>query len=342
MLLLATISVANGCTDHADSPDESRRTRSLATTRSGDFNELVRDDGSGMVHAAAVPAVVSQNEPPDAHDKRLAESQTVKVTARNPNEEVLAILDGQDPGEWVNMTVTLDEPPGDWDYFASLQDNDSARATFIEERKATLARLQEPLVSWLTSRCGAPAIRLWLVNQVQTKVPAGLAREILARPGVRGLSLSAKTVPGTAWDGSHSQDGTRLTQFYNAQLDGRAGNRVSSTGNIRVGIMEAAMLNRDHLGWRDSLNGPTRIVSVKDCGGASCVSQGTSGIGDPLDPHGTRVTWVAAGSIQQGQDNFFPGSNTLDQRRRSGHLAESDIYFYTGDTTGMSVGSTRP
>ncbi|MCU0694305.1 MAG: formylglycine-generating enzyme family protein [Polyangiaceae bacterium] len=78
------------------------------------------------------------------------------------------------------------------------------------------------------------------------------------------------------------------------------------------------MLNRDHVGWRDSLNGPTRIVSVKDCGGASCVSQGTSGSGDPTDGHGTRVTWCSDRSASPDeqdtgtQDAGTPDTGTPD------------------------------
>ncbi len=324
-LLLGAVALA-GCAEPERSLDHSWS--GVGTSASSLEQTTIRvqilDDGSGPYHAEAVAAATLEEGPAS-----VVSSPSTPSEPLDPNEEVLREADallGEAP---VELTVTLQDPPADWQSFAGMREDDVARHQFIEDRRILLQDAQRPLTEWLAAQGYSPS-SLWLVNQVQVTVPARLVRLIYERPDVVGISASAKVVPSAEWDGYFSQYNTLLSQLQAVYVDGRMGNRTNGTDRIRIGIMEAAMLNRDHLGWKDWQNGPTRIASVKDCGGTSCISTSTSGGSNTEDSHGTLVTWVAAGSIQGGQDATFPGVNTVDQRRRSGHLPESIIYFYTG------------
>ena len=326
--MVASIGIVYACGDQSETTNPVRK---VAAAVEGDaHNLLVLDDGSGMVHAEPAPAMLRVGAAPPAFGKTPPKVGQHRPM-RDPMQEVLDRVAKLPPQELVQLTVTLQEPPVDWEQFAELREDEPARADFVDNRRAQLDVLQEPLLSWLEAK-GLKGRGLWLVNQVQTTVPASLVPDVAAFPKVIGISLAAKTIPGVEWDGSHSKDGTMLTSFRLAGLDGRSGNR-STSGSIRIGIMEAAMFNRNHAGWDDWHNGPSRIQAVKTCNQYGCTSLPTTGPGQTVpaqDNHGTLVTWVAAGSIEQHQDPAFPSSYTLDQRRRSGHLPEAEIYFYSG------------
>jgi len=90
------------------------------------------------------------------------------------------------------------------------------------------------------------------------------------------------------------------------------------------------MLNYQHLGWRKCGQSwcTSRLVKRKDCSQFPCIDAAAPPAAD--DPHGTIVSYIAAGGIEDGQDSAYPGSSTTAQIERSGHLPNASVYFYTG------------
>ncbi|MCC6900735.1 MAG: hypothetical protein IT377_17275 [Polyangiaceae bacterium] len=285
------------------------------------------DVGAGPL-SAAFPASISTLEKPAWLAEKLANqaASPVRAPALSAKASVLEALAAKSPLEAVSVTVTLEGNEVDWDLFKKVADDDSARLAFINQRRTDLVAAQKPLVDWLLARGASAVESFWSTNQLSATIPAGLAPELATQKGVTELSLPTTFVEGVSYSGSQSKNGTLLTDFYAVSIDGRAGSR-SGGGDIRIGIYEpASIVNRDHVGWRDWAGGPSRIQIVRDCTQTSCPSTSAT----TTNNHGTLVTWAAAGSIEQGQDSAYPGTDTVAQRERSGHLKEAAIYFYKG------------
>jgi hypothetical protein len=184
------------------------------------------------------------------------------------------------------------------------------------------------LAPWLAS-IGATAIeRSKVVDDVRAEIPAERIEELLARPELRRVAAAASARPTASWSGLRMQDALGSVRLRAVGLDGGHGGRTA--GGLKIGIVEvAADLGNwpvaDHPGW----NG--RLVAVRDCRFAGCP------VATPLPvpstdtfstTHGTAVAWVAAGSIEGGQDPAFPGQATSEQRARSGHLGAATLVFY--------------
>lgn len=134
----------------------------------------------------------------------------------------------------------------------------------------------------------------------------------------------------TGYDGVASRTATRIQFMLDAGFDGGNGNRLEPSQPVRVGVFEAGMPNHDHVGWRDcgSPFCASRVLAKKNCEVLPCL-ESTAGPAT-TGPHGTIVAYIAAGSIEANQDPSYPGWQTDAQRRRSGHLPEARLVFYTG------------
>ncbi|MCL2823110.1 MAG: S8 family serine peptidase [Polyangiaceae bacterium] len=266
-----------------------------------------------------------------------------RIEAVDANAEVLRSVEALPADELVSLTVTMEDVATDWQYFVAYRDDDDARHHFAENRQILLDIAQLPIREWLWDR-GYETTGYWLANQIHTVVPASMVPEILERDGVIGISLDAQGFE--AGNGLYSTDGTLASAFHAASRDGRQGNRLDGK-TIRVGVVERVRLNRDHKGWLGPrfLNTQlrfSRLAKHWDCSYAPCVAESLSGLGDSeYDNHGTMVTSVATGSIEDGQDSAFPGSYTEAQRKRSGHLPRSAIYYYWSSRESQADGSRR-
>jgi hypothetical protein len=129
-----------------------------------------------------------------------------------------------------------------------------------------------------------------------------------------------------------------LTEFLDYGVDafgGDTGSLLSSTAPVRIAIIEAQIspeegtfnrLAADHVGFTES--GTSRILAVKDCSNTICTAASTLPTGAT---HGTRVSWIAAGSIMEGQDPAYPSylpSTILARRQRSGVARDTKVLYY--------------
>ena len=289
---------------------------------------LLRDDGLGTYSAKPPAANKNPEGARPSAEKAQWEAAQARVPAPAPNSAVLAELRERWPDELVSVTVNLSPVEADWSAYKALVD-DPSRQAFADARASALAPMQEPVVEWFARHDAKDVESFWAFNQVRGTVAAKVAAELLSIPNVVSIHLPAPLTPGVAYDGVYSRVGTRLWSFFTNGLDGSGGNRTYSGNRVRIGVFEAAMLNRNHVGWQYNGGGWSRLTHVKDCAQVGCPATGAPA--DPSDSHGTRVTQLAAGSIEGGQDPSFPGTGTYEQIRRSGHSNGSEIYFYTGN-----------
>ena len=202
------------------------------------------------------------------------------------------------------------------------------RSLALPRSRLSLTVAPATLAPWLAS-IGATAIeRSTTVDDVRAEVPAERVEELLARPELLRVAAAAKARPTAAWSGLQMQDALGSARLRALGLDGRHGGRTA--GGIKIGIVEVQAERgnwpvSDHPGWGG------RLLAVRDCGLEGCpvvTPMQTPAMDLRHTTHGTAVAWVAAGSIEAGQDRAFPGEATEDQRMRSGHLGAASLVFY--------------
>jgi hypothetical protein len=237
------------------------------------------------------------------------------------------------PGELMRIVVELEEIVLDGDAFQRA--NDLARAELVAARRRTINAAQASATRELQALGAEDPDPMWLTNQVALTVPARLVAAIAHRPDVVSVSLDSTEGGGGSYHGEDIKDATRTDNLIGAGFLGQLGSR--SGGAQRIGFIDwqtdetrtctgnCNWPGRTHVGWRDSVNGPSRLIAIDDCRSGTCWA---STNGATTLTHATLVAWVALGSIEQGQDTNFPGTNTLDQRRRSGQAREAQGYYY--------------
>lgn len=205
-------------------------------------------------------------------------------------------------------------------------------------RRASLLRPAQKRVEKLISNLGGKSHRrTWLVPGVNIEIPAQAVEDLIKLIGT--TDIIAINPPGTgknqAYRGEEITVGTLSQQLESANYYGESGGRVSSgSNNIKIGIAEAGgNFNCSHVGWKDWAGGTSRIIDTDLCNSSSCGGSTCNTIGQ----HTTTVAWVAAGSIEQGQDSAYLGTNTFSQRLRSGVAREAELYIYhwTGSNCGL-------
>ncbi len=197
----------------------------------------------------------------------------------------------------------------------------------ISDRRASLRSDQEAVSSEIVTLGGTVVRRYWLANLIHTQIQAGRLEALLRHPAVQALAPTT-TEAGPGDDGAQARSGT-LTDIihsygYRGESNGRA---TTDDDNVKIGIVEAGGLNAFHVGWLDAPGGATRIARGYQCTSTACTESGAA-FNHGGNAHGTRVTWAAGGSIDQGQDSTYPGSYTLAQARRGGASPEATIYYY--------------
>jgi hypothetical protein len=278
---------------------------------------------------AATPAVTARR----VLGPRLPEDRDREITARTLKR--LAILPSH---ARVTLTVELSDPG--YDFTQLRRKDDTERLGLISARMGQIARHQDE-TTFALGRLGATvAGRFWLGGSgLAVEAAAGSAPAIAALPGVRFVELDeGEDRPTTSYDLRSIRNGSRVQHLLNAGYDSNTNNRADATRPMRIGIIESDgsgtdnYVGRTHVGYCDNDGSCTsRVKRVYMCT-SSCAT--TSAVMDPEMPHGQIVSSIAAGSIHQGQDPNFPGSDTTDQRRRSGMAPEADIYYYLYDGGG--------
>lgn len=286
-----------------------------------EWGEGVASDGGGL-YSTFDSSSMMDAPPKDASYNAFKETQIEMAgMGESLNVRVYAKLLDTPPDEVIGVTLLLKEIDFEWGSFAGA--GAVARHALVASRKAQLQPSQYSVIKELVNIGAIEISPNWLVNQIDVQVHALAAIDLAAIPGVEGTRLNADTNTGRAYGGSESQDGTLIAQFYAQSLDGRYGRRSNS--RIRVGVIEPGPLARYHATWDYSTGTGSRVTRYRECTASGCIDSPNNAT---VSSHGTWVSWVATGSIEAGQDPDFPGTYTVDQRNRSGHIKESLLYYY--------------
>jgi hypothetical protein len=321
-VLLLAFPVA-GCGE----PDviEDVRASSLELHESGSLS----DDGEGGINTVPLRASAREMTADDIaikvlHRPDIGPSPTDPTVISN-TARTLAAAESLPPSSMIKVSVELEDIPFNYHRFRNT--SPVTRNALIEERKADIARSQEPLKAELTRMGVSRIMPLWLVNHVAVEIPARQLKAIAALPGVTGVSLDDDNLgPAGAYGGSTARSGTGIVTMINQQLNGKFWSRNGSTERVRLGVIEWNNVLSNHVGF--TFGGGARIKKVTNCIVNPCAPMSAGSVGS----HGTWVAWVAAGSIESNQSTTFPGFDTIAQRLRSGMSPRSDIYYYqTGD-----------
>jgi hypothetical protein len=215
------------------------------------------------------------------------------------------------------------------------------REGLIAARRNQIEPLQNVVAGAVSGLGATIAGHLWIGGSaLVVEGSAALSEAIAAIPGVRFVELQIpEGQPSATYQMSHVRDGTRVQALIDAGFDSNENNRADPTKPIRIGIIEHDADNenyiaKNHAGYCENSSGCTsRVKKVYRCA-STCTTTSTSASNET---HGQKVAGTAAGSITQGQDGNFPGSDTTDQRHRSGMAPESEIYYYSFNASGSGL-----
>lgn len=246
-------------------------------------------------------------------------------------ETSLAAAASMRPDDPIRAVVQLDDT-FDFSPLASAASEAQLQAD-INARIAAIDPAQRALRTRLAAVGGRDMQGFWIVNQVAVTLPAKELAAIATWDGVAAITLdSTDGGGGLAYGGDQARDGMLTTSYgFNGAFWTRTG---TGLGSQRIGILEWSpdpFMNannwpaRNHVGWLDTAGGSSRIIAQYDCRTGTCV---TSTASASVLTHGTIVGWAALGSIDEGQDPAFPGSQTQDQRNRSMAAREAELYYY--------------
>lgn len=258
----------------------------------------------------------------------------------DPSAKVLAEAASKSPDEPMTVIVDLQALPYDFRSFSPPEGlADEARSQLVLDRKNQLRPMQNAFALDAAKWNATVEETRWLINQVIVRIPAGNVSKLIKIPNVVTLGLDEHTATSDgAYTGKNARDGARTQTFVDYGHTAKTGSR--SGGAIRIGIAEATPFPRDHVGFSEFVNFLGAMVlfprwlKYYDCTGTSCVTTTTNASGTT---HGTVVAYAALGSIEAGQDSNFTGTNTLEQKKRSGQASGAHFYYYIVDTFASSV-----
>ena len=210
-----------------------------------------------------------------------------------------------------------------------------SRAVLAEAMKDEGDQRLQPLVEAVTKLTGARCTTNWSLAAVSCwgMTPAKLS-EVLSKLPVRDFSVeSRRSRVDFGYEGKQIKDNTLSTVLQENFYNGNVGNRLAPSTPIQIAIIEvddtdSGFPNNSlvtHVGWLDTAGGSSRIARRRICD-PTCRTFHSTAVSSAT--HGQIVAWSATGSIEQGQDSAWPGTDTDDQKKRSGMSAESEILYY--------------
>lgn len=228
--------------------------------------------------------------------------------------------------ELVDLTIYLREQPFNFRRLRAVRGQDAdAFDAIIAERDAQLEPLYASLREAVESVGGYFGGGLTFSSIASAKVPAQAFERILGAENVIGIELDGKDVSNA--DGAERRLSIGLPAGGLSGLDGGVGSTRSS-GAVHVGVIEVGnSLNTSHVSWLDWVGGPSRVIDTDDCHyvfpiGRRCRDSATT----TGDTHGTNVSSVLLGSIEQGQNSSI--TTTLGRQQRSGVAREAELHYY--------------
>lgn len=253
------------------------------------------------------------------------------------------IRDSNPGGSLESVFVVEFNDPAQTDFGRSLKavTDQSSRSALIQTRKNELYSVREGFRQAFSDRGLKVVSEFWIDNSIAVTASLDLLEDIIAYPNVIAVwPTDDNAATNNVWyDGATITNSVQSEIYSDYGYWGEGNGRVQSpTDNMKIGFVEfdeGLTINENHLGWLDYVGGGTRVKKTRLCFGSGCIIQiNTTG----LQTHIQGTASVAAGSIEQGQDPAYPGSNTLQQRRRSGIAQEAEIYAYLAASNDSTLG----
>lgn len=337
LALLSGITI--GCSSR-DGVEERERTPEPVSHVEQAVGEATADFGAGPQSVPLAPIVRRKLTPDEmaaaaaAKPKGAPAPPVQRVTDADRNGATLAKAASM-AASVVTVMIELEDHP--FDFSALEHADDATLAAQISARQQQLSGDHDATDSMVAAAGGKVTGRLWLGGSaVVADVPVGAIKGLMAIPWVRFVEIQVPNArPSTYYDMGDGRPETavRTQTLIDAGYGAQSGNRVTNASPMRVGIIEVDGSNtnyirKNHVGYKTWL-GTNRVQKVYRCT-SSCVALAT-----PPDAgtHGQGVASIAAGSITFGQDSNYPGTNTADQRARSGHAPDAKIYYYSYDAS---------
>ena len=298
---------------------------------------VLRDRGEGLEIESAAASKVRPTRPGEVLiEGRKSMPIRAAVSAPTAEQRLVSKASTLEAGATVSVTLQLEDL--DFDFPGLRRAKGENRSDIVRSRKGQVEASQQGVLEKL--RPFATNVRtFWLSNNVKAEVPADRISDIAGWPEVVSVSENDdEVIQAVAYSGNETHVASLAQQFYANGLEGQTGGRAG--GTIRMGIIEAdstgtISLIRGHVGWLDCVGCGSKIRSAWNCLGGNCSATSATLTTYPVNNvgvgHGTLVSWVAAGSIQQGQDVNFPGSGTALQSQRSGQGKEIEIVYAMQD-----------
>lgn len=169
-----------------------------------------------------------------------------------------------------------------------------------------------------------------LINAIDARLPAQAVVGLSKSPEIVGVTVNGKP-RSSGSSGIARRRALGIPEAGFLSIDGGQGSHRSNGSEVKFGVIEVDnSINSGHFGFLDWKNGPNRIVDTDRCTywfpRRRCINSATT----TNSTHGTTVSSILAGSIEQGQD--FSVASTSGRRLRSGIATEATIHYYSVDT----------
>jgi hypothetical protein len=341
-----------GCVGGAPPAGERERSSeapsALGESVEAPFGEAVGDLGDGPQSSALSPVVRRKMTAEEwaaaaaAKPKGDAPAAPIPapVTDATRNQAALDKVAGMDPSSIVTVMIELQNQA--FDFSAMEHADGAALAGLVAAREAQLQGDQDAMEKVVVAAGGKVTGRLWIGGSaVVASVPAGAVKGLVAGPKVRFVEIQevANAALGSPYDMGDARATTavRTQGLIDDGYYADTGNRLVHTSPIRIGVIEwdptsQDWIRKEHVGYKTA-SGTNRVQKTYRCASVctSLTSPPNSG------NHGHGVSSIAAGSITEGQDSNYPGTDTPHQRGRSGHAPRADIYYYDFDGTNYGL-----
>lgn len=313
---------------------ESTETSRLGLAAASFRGAEVIDDGAGTRSQEPTPVRVSRMsafERSQLSALKPVLTASVGTPALTPHQRSMAVANRTSANTDLRVVVELDGAPVD---FEAVKVSKAALPDLADKRRQEVKPDQDRVEAALRALGGHDFGRMEWFNYIAATLPAGAFAAAEKIAGVKNLLIADAKPSQAGYSGNESRVRTLDSALISANFDGRAFSRTSTTNRVKLGILEfdcanprTNLVNRSHAVFRDtsSLSSLNRVVGRFICSGGVCSASTLNG----GNTHATWVSWVAAGSIEQGQDSNFTGAGTTAQRDHSGLSRETTMNVYS-------------
>lgn len=232
--------------------------------------------------------------------------------------------------ERVAIMVTLPDEPFRWRALRDGALSEADREAILDVRDRRVRGVLAPYVARLAALGATDVHEHTIRPAISATIAAGDVPEVVDWKDVEEVYWQDELtpVPALTYGGLDARRATRVQAFMDAGgIRGTAGNRVTPTTRIRVGVNDVELPDRNHPGFRWA-GGLTRFAKFMDCSSGACWTTSSTGSGAT---HGTSVMKVLAGNVEEaGIDPNLAGTPIDVRRQLSGIAPMAGLYYYHG------------